>query len=196
MNLYDEAYFNTLNYTDYLGRKDKYKRLAKETTDLLSVLGLISEKSHIFDYGCAVGFLLEALTELGYQECYGYDISEWACAIAREKGVKLLSNHIAQRKFDVMYCLDVLEHMTERQICYTLGCFSARALIVRIPVSTNGGESFHLEVSNKDKTHVSCHEKDWWVNALRKYGDYKVFLPLNLYTIWDSPGVMCCLALR
>ena len=191
---YDEAYFKQLNYADYLSRRSRYFGLAKELTELLLKLGLVSVSSRIMDYGCALGFLMEGMEHLGYRNVYGYDISSWARKQANRNGLNVYEE-VSKSNFDIMFCLDVLEHMTESQIDEMFSFYNANVLIARIPCSTNNGKSFHLDVSNADKTHITCMEKQNWINLLSRYG-YNVFLPLHLYTIYDSPGVMCFVALK
>ena len=71
----------------------------------------------------------------------------------------------------------------------------AHCLVGRIPVSTDGGKSFHLEISRRDETHITCLAKEEWKNTLKDCG-YFSFLHINLFTIYDSEGVMCFIALK
>jgi SAM-dependent methyltransferase len=191
---YDENYFKQLNYVDYLSRRSRYFSLSRELTGLLSNLGLVSVSSRIMDYGCALGFLMEGLEHLGYRNVCGYDISSWAREQAKRNDLNVYGE-VSKLDFDIIFCLDVLEHMTESQIDEMFSFYNANVLVARIPCSTNDGKSFHLDVSNTDKTHINCMEKPDWINLLSRYG-YNVFLPLHLYTIYDSPGVMCFVALK
>lgn len=76
---FNEEYFRTLNYVDYLNRRDRYIHTGREIADLLIKLKLLwTEDSYILDYGCAVGFLMEGLISAGCSMVTGYDISEWA----------------------------------------------------------------------------------------------------------------------
>ncbi|KKS77900.1 MAG: SAM-dependent methyltransferase [Candidatus Woesebacteria bacterium GW2011_GWB1_43_14] len=190
---YGKDYFKNLNYTDYLERRDKYLNHAKELHEFLGRLGLISEKSSIMDYGCAVGFLMEGFKELGYQNVYGYDISKWAVAQAKAKGLKIL-NHIDHQSFGVIICLDVFEHMTDREIHKVFNQYESNVMIVRIPCSSDG-KRFMLNISNNDPTHSNLKTKNGWLKLLKKLG-YTTILPLNLLTIYDTPGVMCALGLK
>lgn len=174
----------------------------EEKEELTKVFNLEIEEdesyiaNNVCVHNCAVGFLSQSLWELGYYGVCGYDISEWACQQAESNFVKILRNLFDEsRAVDIMFCLDVLEHMDPDAIYQLFTTVSAKVLVLRIPVSTNGGESFHLDVSNKDKTHISCYEKKTWVEILSQYG-YDVFLPLHLLTIWDSEGVMCNIAIK
>ncbi len=190
---FEEPYFKSLNYTDYLDRKDKYLKSAQELRDLLKSFNLINKKTSIMDYGCAVGFLMEGFHSLGYKKIYGYDISKWATREAKNKGLKILKK-IEPRFFNIMICLDVLEHMTDRQIEEVFENYKSDILIVRIPCSIDGKE-FALEVSKHDKTHVNCKTKLEWAKLLSSLG-YHTILPLNLLTIYDTPGVKCALCLK
>lgn len=192
--IYDENYYKNINYTDYIYRRDRYLRLAKEIHELMdSKLRLINEKSKIMDYGCAVGFLMEGFKELGYRNVYGYDISEWAVKKAKSKGLNILDT-INKRTFNVVVCLDVLEHMTDRQIYKVFKSYKSDIIIARIPCS-NDGKKFILEISNRDPTHINYKSKDKWTKLINKLG-YTTILPLNLFTIYDTPGVMCTLGLK
>ena len=112
---YNEDYFKKLNYTDYLYRRDRYLRLASELHELLDKLRLVHDNVKILDFGCAVGFLMEGFRELGYKEIYGWDISSWAVSKAQEKGLNILKK-IEELSFDIIICLDVLEHMADQEI--------------------------------------------------------------------------------
>lgn len=192
---FDEKYFTSINYTDYLDRYDRYEKLAVDVTDLLSKINLLDKNTNILDYGCAVGLLVEALGKIGYKNAYGYDISEWALDVAREKNLKIVDGIPNKDDYDVTFCLDVLEHMNDADIINFLENFSSNVLVLRIPVSTDGGETFHLSISRRDPTHINCKTKDSWKNLLKEYG-YKTFLNLNLYTIYDTEGVWSCICLK
>lgn len=192
--IYDEKYFSTLNYTNYLTRQDRYLKTAKELTELLSSISLINKEAFILDFGCSVGFLLDGLKSLGYTYCSGYDISKWASSIATKKGHELITFEHKYYTRDVVFCLDVLEHMTDEEIEEAFNKIDTPTLVLRIPCSEDG-KDFHLEVSRRDKTHINCKTKNKWETLLKQLG-FKTFLTLNLLTIYDSPGVMCCICLK
>lgn len=190
---YDEEYYKTVNYVDYMTRGERYAKTAFELADLLTKLNLINRSSQILDYGCAVGFLVNGFHKIGYEETYGYDISEWAKNQAKELvGEHGIINDLKQfpLKIDIIISLDVFEHMTDKEIAAVFQTVKSDVLIVRIPVSTDNGKSFHLEVSNKDKTHINCKTKEKWIRFLKQFG-YKNCFKLNLLTIYDSDGVFC-----
>jgi|MDTC01.2.fsa_nt_gb cyclopropane fatty-acyl-phospholipid synthase-like methyltransferase len=191
---FDKEYFTSINYTDYLDRYDRYEKLAIDITDLLNKVNLLKEDTKILDFGCAVGLLIQALTNIGYKNTFGYDISEWALKKVKEKGLNVVED-VNKNDYDVTFCLDVLEHMYDEDVNNFLKNISSDVLVLRIPVSTDGGETFHLSVSRRDPTHINCKSKDDWQTMLKNHG-YRTFLNLNLYTIYDTEGVWSCICLR
>lgn len=194
--IYDISYYRSSNYADYLERAHRYKKTAYELADLLVKLCVIKPTSNIVDYGCAVGFLVEAFDELGYQETIGFDISDWAISQGQTRGLRVYKDlgMITQRQTDLLIGLDVFEHMTDEEIESALTKIKPKAMVVRIPSSTDGGKTFHLEVSRADPTHINCKTKEQWIQFFREFG-YQTFLKLNLYTVYDTPGVTCLLIL-
>lgn len=195
--MYDENYYKSINYVGYLDRGPRYEKLAEETMDLLKKLTLINSNDSVLDYGCAVGFLMQGLTKLGYTNTTGFDISTWAVKEAQSKGLNVLQEYgqEIQYRFRLGFFLDVLEHMSDNDIKKLLQeDLLCSVMIVRIPVSTDG-KTFHLDVSKRDPTHINCKTKTQWHDLLQECG-FNVFLNLNLNTIFDSDGVMACLCLR
>lgn len=188
--MYDKKYYETLNYVNYLDRKLKYVKHAQEIQTLLSSFNLLPYDSKILDYGCATGFLLESFKDLGYTNISGYDISDWATDECIKKGLQV-SKHVPMGNYDLICCLDVLEHMSDENIIDVFSKISSKMLLVRIPCSTDGVD-FHLDISKIDPTHINCKTKDQWLTLLKKLG-YNFFLSINTHTIYDSDGVMCYL---
>lgn len=190
--MYNENYYKSLNYTDYLSRSSKYFRTAKELSNVLESFGILTKNSKLLDYGCAVGYLTDAFNTLGFS-CSGYDISEWAVTTARQKNIPIVD--IPDGEYNVLLCLDVLEHMTDSDISKMLLKCKTDFLVVRIPCSTDGGKTFHLDVSKKDPTHINCKNREIWIDFIKSHG-FRVFLSLNCYTIYDSDGVICGVFLK
>lgn len=195
--IYDKEYYSSSNYANYFERADRYKKTANELVDLLGKLNLVDTDSKILDFGCAVGFLGRALMELGLKDVSGFEVSSWAAGEARNHGLRVyedigeLDNMVPK----VMFVLDVFEHMTPEQIHQAINLIKPQLMVVRIPCALVENGDFHLEISRQDPTHINCLTKEQWISCFRNQG-YNTFISLNLYTIYDSPGVMCGLLLK
>lgn len=194
MMKYDETYYTSNNYSNYLERAQRYEKLTDELLDLLNKLCLIKKDTSIIDFGCAVGFLLSRLRDCGYNDIQGVEISDWARRKCTEKNLKV-SKYITKKNFDIMFCLDVFEHLSDKEILINLQQCNPNLIIARIPVADKEGENFFLEISRKDDTHINCKTKSQWKNFFKLLG-FNTFLHLNLNTIYDSSGVFSFICLK
>jgi len=187
--MYNEQYYKSLNYSNYLDRSIRYEKLCEEVLWLLKSVNLLREP--IIDYGCAVGFFVKALREKNI-DAVGYDISEWAMQKCRENGIPVIER---LEKTNTLFALDVFEHMHLAEISDVLEECNPNLLVCRIPVSNNGGKSFVLNVSNQDETHITCISKQEWSTFFKVCG-YTILFTLNLCTIYDTEGVFCFVACK
>jgi hypothetical protein len=188
---FNEAYYRTRNYRDYMTRK--FDALASE---------IAAETHHfpempILDFGCGYGGLVEAFYRKGCQNIYGTDISQWAIEeghrrfpVLKER-LQFYNRDLLRRPSYLLLMLDVLEHMPDYEIEVVLGlarqgCIGA--LSVRIPVCDIEGHPFVLPVSNNDPTHINCHTKTVWNARFEKAG-FVYHMPFDSSTIYNSPGV-------
>lgn len=192
--MYTERYYKEANYANYLERKDRYFRLAKEVSTLLDSLSLIKTTTSIVDFGCAVGHLMDGMLRLGYTNIVGIDISDWALGICKQSNL-VVYNTTNNIKSDMMFALDVFEHMEDKDIIHTITSLDPKVIVARIPIAKNKGEDYFLEVSRNDKTHINCKTKEEWIELFSLCG-IRTFLSLNLNTIYDSTGVFSTLLLR
>ena len=188
INPYNENYFNSGNYIGYLERSERYKKLAQEIIELLRSIKFVNGDETILDYGCATGFLLDGLHDLGISKTSGYDISEWALSKVDREKHRIITLEEKQC-FDIGFFLDVLEHMSDEDIIDVLSRVSVGKMIVRIPCSVDG-KTFLLPQSKRDKTHINCRTKDGWIEFLDSLG-YELVFCVNLKQIYDSDGVFC-----
>jgi len=196
---FTKDYYTSNNYHNYLTRHNKYEQTAEDILDVLVFAKLVIHDSIILDYGCAVGFLLEGLRKLQYFEphnLYGFDISEWASGKARKKHLQVWSEFTnIKHEFDVIFFLDVLEHMYDHEIDKAFEHFSSDIIVAKIPCKEGDDTTFFLDVSRKDMTHINCKNREEWKNVLREKG-YTEFIMLNTPTIYDNLGVMCFIAYK
>jgi hypothetical protein len=191
---FGEEYFKSNNYANYAEREPRYWGTAKELADSLFKLGMINlATDRILDYGCAVGFLVTGFRTLGFK-CDGYDISAWAKQIALSRGVRYVP--FKPRNYDLIIALDVFEHMTDEGIKLALENFKSSMLVTRIPCALLPGQTFHLEVSQADKTHINCKTSEEWIRFFKINLGFRMCFPLQLFNIYDSPGVFCALWLK
>lgn len=177
------------NYEDY--RKRNLDKMASELKDYFKW----DENTRILDYGAATGCLLSALKLLGIKYLIGTDISYWAIEFGRKKynlsnnELQHYNRELLEQEFDYILMLDVLEHICDEELDQTL-CMTntGNILLVRIPIAAKEGDGYLLEVSNCDKSHIQCHDRQWWKSLLARHG-YVFNGTINLPTIYDSDGV-------
>jgi ubiquinone/menaquinone biosynthesis C-methylase UbiE len=114
----------------------------------------------LLDVGCAKGFLVYALGELGVDAC-GIDVSEYAVANAKAPDMVKLGTaekiEHQDNSFDVVTALDVLEHIKEKevpQVCAELLRVTRKWVIVRVPTKKVPGDL--------DAYHETIRPKEWW----------------------------------
>jgi hypothetical protein len=192
MTDYDENYYNRGNYVSYMDRKERYFKLAEELNYLLKALRL--DIKPYFDFGCAVGFLMEGFKDIGINYTMGYDVSDWAVNEAKEKGLIVNDRWNPDLNYGVTFMLDVLEHMELGELEDTFDKLKTTSIVFRIPVPLVYGEDYHLECSRNDPTHKIRWPKHMWNSWLKQRG--YVVLPLNLNNIYDSLGVFSGIAIK
>lgn len=194
MKKYDKTYFTSDNYKNYLDREDRYFKTAEELYQTFYKVGLINKDTKILDYGCAVGFLIKGLENIGLKNVFGYDISDWAIKEATKNNCKLIDD--LKGTFEIGIFLDVLEHMTDNEILEIFKKVSFDRIIVRIPCSIDSEPNkFFLEVSRLDKTHINCKTSKQWVDFFNKIG-YNSNFELNMSTIYNSKGCFCSIFIK
>ena len=192
---FDKTYYESNNYTNYLERKDRYVRLINEILEFLDKLNLAPEKHElILDFGCAVGFALEAFPRKGYFNLYGVDVSDWAINIASEKNLYVAKAPMYRMQHTLTLALNVLEHMSVEQLKEFMTKIQSKIIIFRMPICERSNEDYVLEVSRTDPTHIIRWTKNQWKSFISSYG--YVCLDLNLHTIYDSKGVYAGIAIH
>jgi glycosyltransferase involved in cell wall biosynthesis len=115
--------------------------------------------ARVFDAGCAWGFLVEALQDRGV-DAWGRDISEYAIANVRQDMRPYCdAGSIAEPiegRYDLITCIEVLEHMPEdegRRAIHNM-CAAADTILFSSSPSDFGEES-----------HINVHSPLYWMKA-------------------------------
>jgi hypothetical protein len=181
---FGEHYFTSGNYHDYLGRADRYVRIAGELADGVKL-------GFTLDFGCGPGLLLRGFQKIGVQAT-GYDWSPWAVAYARERGLDVTDcfDLVRLGHWDTMIALDVFEHMPVEAVVDALKKINPQMLAVRIPVTEIDYGPFVFKESRKDPTHITALTRDTWRTIFICLG-YREYMKIQKDAIRNSEGVYC-----
>ncbi len=125
----------------------------------------------VFDAGCAHGFLVEAFWDRGV-EAHGRDISEFAISQVRPDirqfcAVGSITEPIALG-YDLVTCIEVLEHMPEPDASRAIDAITAAAPAILFSSSP---------IDLDEPTHVNVKPVIWWLRAFANRG----FAPVLTY---------------
>jgi len=191
--MYNEDYYKTNNYKDYLirGEGPHYKIMAEEITCLLKKL--CRPHDTILDFGCAVGFFMQAVAPFA-KTVDGVDLSKWARGECKKKGFSVTEEVMWEREYDVVYGLDVLEHLPEDELVNFFENIKAKTIVYKIPVCNETEGKYVLECAEVDPTHLIRWTKTDWRKFFEYYGYY--CLDVNLDKIYSSEGGFCGIAIK
>lgn len=120
------------------------------------------------DYGCAKGFLVHALRIIGC-DAYGEDISEYAvtnCHPEVEEYISLPN----EKKYDLLICKDVLEHIEVKDIPGVLENFKDKSHQFFFTIPLGDKDRFRIREYEVDITHVTKKDEEWWINMFESQG--------------------------
>ena len=120
------------------------------------------------DYGCAKGFLVHALRIIGC-DAYGEDISEYAvnnCHPEVEEYISLPN----EKKYDLLICKDVLEHIEVKDIPGVLEKFKDKSHQFFFTIPLGDKDRFRIREYEVDITHVTKKDEEWWINMFESQG--------------------------
>lgn len=165
-------------YDNYRWLPDLTKPMAERIVEHLG----IELDDRIMDFGCARGYLVRALTELG-NDAYGVDASSWAVSNCDDtvRGKVFLVGNQPFSKPDWIIAKDVLEHLIVDEIVSTLGMFSKQAnkgVFIVVPLGGFESGKYVVPEYEEDITHVirwplwrwvqECHlafDERWEISA-------------------------------
>ena len=169
--VYDSDYFENglqtkkSNYRDYSWDRlgSYFQRTARHIVDLF-------KPERTLDVGCAKGFLVKALDELGV-DAYGIDPSVYAVSNAHPDVGDKINLDTAQsipypdNTFDVVTCLDVMDHVPLKEVTKTLKELlrvSKEWVIIRVVT--------HNVEGDLDSSHETIRGREWWTERIEKAG--------------------------
>lgn len=129
----------------------------------------------VFDAGCAHGFLMEAFWDHGV-EAHGRDISHFAIDQVREdvrdyaKQGSLTDPIVG--KYDLLTCIEVLEHMTEEDGRIALAHLCSASDLILFSSSPDDFE---------EPSHINVRPILWWLQRFAELG----FAPVEEYSAAD-----------
>jgi 2-polyprenyl-3-methyl-5-hydroxy-6-metoxy-1,4-benzoquinol methylase len=138
-----------------------------------------AEATSFLDVGCAKGFLVRALREMG-KECWGVDHSPWALEHAEPAAFPYLIRGSAEaiaieRRFDIVLAFDLLPHLTEEQASQFLSTareWTDVALVAVIPsFETEEQERRYPQADDDaDLSHILMRSRRWWHERILRAG--------------------------
>lgn len=121
----------------------------------------------VLDVGCAVGFLVQALRERGV-EAWGVDVSEYALSLAPEETRPYLSLASAteplERDYDLICCIEVLEHLEPGEADLALANITAHAETIFFSSTPSDFD---------EETHVGVRPMHEWARRFAEHGFFR-----------------------
>jgi len=140
------------------------------------------------DYGCAKGFLVNALRIVGC-DAWGEDISEYAvenCHPNVRDYVSLPNDKV----YDLLICKDVLEHIEVEDIPSVLQKFKKKSKQFFFVIPLGDDDRFRIREYEVDITHVTKKDEEWWIKMFESQGLELVKFSYSLGSIkekWIEP---------
>tara|TARA_R100000008_G_scaffold4749_1_gene2968 strand:- start:8725 stop:9327 length:603 start_codon:yes stop_codon:yes gene_type:complete len=122
----------------------------------------------VLDYGCAKGFLVAALRILGCN-AYGEDISEYALENCHPRARKFIGKPTS-KKYDLVICKDVLEHIEEEDIPKMLKFLRNKSDQFFFVIPLGDKNRFRIREYEVDITHVTKKDEEWWIDMFENCG--------------------------
>ncbi len=133
------------------------------------------------DAGCAIGLLVEQLRERGV-DAEGIDISEYAIGSAHE----LLRDHVRigsvaaplGQRYDLIVCIEVLEHMPRAE---------AEAAVVNFCAHSDDVLFSSSPLDHKEATHFNVNPPEYWAYLFAQQGFFRdVDFDASFLTPWAA----------
>ena len=181
-NNFDRAYYED-GVKSRISAYENYRwmpeRSIREATSIIQKIKFES----VVDFGCAKGFLVNALRLLG-KNAKGVDISSYAIENCHPdvKGHVFNISDMPLANFkgsDLLIAKDVLEHLDETSLEETLTEMRKNFEQIFIAVPLGDGKRYRIREYEMDVTHILRETEEWWIKKVNsvgfkvKYFDYK-----------------------
>jgi len=140
---------------------DNYRWLPDLTLPMAEVIAehmMFELNDKILDFGCARGYLVKALNEVGYENATGCDLSDWALANCDEDVRGKVSKDGFNQVHDWVIAKDTLEHLTVEDLRGALLKFEGHArhgVFIVVPLAEDYANSkYVIPEYEQDITHV------------------------------------------
>jgi 2-polyprenyl-3-methyl-5-hydroxy-6-metoxy-1,4-benzoquinol methylase len=191
-DLYSEMYRQEEYYWWHVGKRKIVKTLLKKYNLLENPL------ARILDVGCGTGMILKEISSQG--EVWGLDNDEQALKFCRKRGLRFLKKANLQQKlpfedqsFDVILCLDVLEHLKNEDLSISefRRLLKPKGMLVITVPAYPALWSYWDEISGHQrryspKTLVDLLKRNNFQVTKLSYFNFFVFLPVVLIRIFKS----------
>lgn len=169
--VYTKNYYENVCAHGEYGDTDTYEpfyaNIARNLVD-------IYQPKTVLDVGCAIGYLVKALRDLGV-DAYGVDASEYAVRSVPDemRAYCYLGNVVhglpkeLQQKFDLVINIEVAEHIYEEDVPVYLDNLCTCSDVIVFSSSPTDFE---------DKTHVNVQQIEYWSKKFAQRGFYRDLL--------------------
>jgi glycosyltransferase involved in cell wall biosynthesis/2-polyprenyl-3-methyl-5-hydroxy-6-metoxy-1,4-benzoquinol methylase len=174
---YDEGYFESGAKSNWQHGYSwaQFQTLFRDTAKFLS--DMFSEAESFLDAGCAKGFLVRALRELG-KEAHGFDHSRYAIAQVDESTRSFVQQAGVDdvtfaREFDVLTAFSIFESLTEAQALAFLSRARAstrQAIVATISCFESEAEASFFNKEDFDLSHITIKSREWWHELFLRAG--------------------------
>jgi hypothetical protein len=134
----------------------------------------IRTDQRILDFGCARGYLVKAMLELGYVDTFGIDVSQWVvenCDPDVKNRIRLINNGIIAIASDWIIAKDVLEHIPfVKQAINELMRVAREGVFVVVPLSSHYNSPYVVPEYEQDITHCQRYPLWAWAEMFMRPG--------------------------
>ena len=191
MNKYDENYFERgvelgiSGYTSYRWMPELTLPMCESIMNYMA----LPTSSSILDYGCAKGYSVKALNQLGYN-CEGTDISEYALSQVEpeisDKTFLYNQENLFWKWYDAVLAKDVFEHIEPEELANVLQDLSKITDRLFVAVPLGDGDKYIVPEYEGDITHIIRNDKSWWADLFLTNGWETQFFTYLLKGVKDN----------